>query len=34
MALGFILLTGLIAGSYPSFYLSSFQTDKSIKGQF
>jgi len=33
-ALVFILITGIIAGSYPAFYLSSFAPIKILKGTF
>jgi putative ABC transport system permease protein len=34
VALGFTFFTGIIAGSYPAFYLSSFSSIKVLKGTF
>jgi len=34
LAIGFTLFTGLISGSYPAFYLSSFNSVRALKGVF
>jgi putative ABC transport system permease protein len=34
MLTGLVLLTGLLAGSYPAFYLSAFKAIRVIKGNF
>ena len=34
LAVGFIVFTGLLAGSYPALYLSSFQPASTLKGTF
>jgi putative ABC transport system permease protein len=34
MLIGLVVVTGLVAGSYPAFYLSAFEAIKVIKGNF
>ena len=34
ISMGFIFITGLLAGSYPAFYLSSFKPIRVLKGVF
>ena len=34
LLIGFVLLSGILSGSYPAFYLSSFQPIHSLRGMF